>query len=73
MRWTPDGRSLLYVRNEGGVSKIWSHPISREPSKQVTHFNSELIASFHLSRDGKQFVMNRGTANRDVVLTHDLR
>lgn len=72
-RWTPDSRSLLYIKNEGGVSNLWSQPISGGTPKQITHFNSELIRSFDLSRDGKQLVMNRGTANRDVVLIRDLR
>jgi Tol biopolymer transport system component/predicted Ser/Thr protein kinase len=73
VRWTPDSRSLLYVKNEGNVSNLWSQPISGEPPKQITHFNSTLIRSFDLSSDGKQLVMDRGTANRDVVLIRDLR
>jgi Tol biopolymer transport system component len=73
LRWALDGRSLLYVRTEGGVSNIWSQPISGGPPKQITHFKSLLLRSFDLSRDGKQLVMNRGTATRDVVLIRDLR
>jgi eukaryotic-like serine/threonine-protein kinase len=73
IRWTPDSRSLLYVRNEGGVSNIWSQPISGEPPKQITHFNNLLIPTFDLSHDGKELVMNRGTANRDVVLIRDVK
>lgn len=73
IRWSPDSRSILYIKNGGGVSNIWSQPISGGPPKQITHFNSALIRSFDLSRDGKQLVMNRGTANRDVVLIHDVR
>ena len=71
--WTPDSRSFLFVKNEGGVSNIWSQPISGKPPKQITHFTSELIRNFDLSRDGKQLVMDRGTANRDVVLIRDVR
>jgi Tol biopolymer transport system component len=73
IRWTPDSRSFLYIKNEGGVSNIWSQPISGEAPKQISHFNSLLIANFDLSRDGKQLVMNRGTANRDVVLIRDMK
>jgi eukaryotic-like serine/threonine-protein kinase len=71
--WTPDSRSILYIKNEGGISNIWSQPISGGAAKKITHFNSLLIRSFDLSRDGKQLVMDRGTASRDVVLIHDLR
>ena len=73
VRWVPDSRSFLYVRFEGGVSNVWSQPVSGAPPKQETHFNSELIQSFDISRDGKQLVMNRGTANRDVVLIRDVK
>jgi len=73
VRWTPDGRSLLYVKNEGGVSNLWNQPIAGDIAQQTTHFNNLLIATFDISRDGKELVMNRGTANRDVVLIRDLR
>jgi Tol biopolymer transport system component/predicted Ser/Thr protein kinase len=73
VRWTPDSRSFLYVKNEGGVSNLWTQPISGEPPKQITHFNSLLIADFDLSRDRRELVMSRGTFNRDVVLIHDLK
>lgn len=73
IRWMPNGRSLLYVKNEGDVSNLWSQPISGELPSQITHFNSLLISQFDLSRDGKRLVMTRGTANRDVVLIHDSR
>jgi eukaryotic-like serine/threonine-protein kinase len=73
VRWAPDSRSFLYVNFERRVANLWSQPISGGPPKQITHFNSELIQGFDLSRDGKQLVMNRGTADRDVVLIHDVR
>jgi Tol biopolymer transport system component len=73
IQWTHDSRSFLYIKSEGGVSNLWSQPISGEPPKQLTHFNSELIPYFDLSRDGKQLVMSRGTANRDVVLIRDVK
>jgi len=70
-RWGTDGRSLLYTKNEGGVDNIWSQPIAGGTPKQITHFNSELISSFDLSRDGKRLVMSRGTRKLDVVLIRD--
>jgi eukaryotic-like serine/threonine-protein kinase len=72
-RWGTDGRSLLYTKTEGGVDNIWSQPIAGGTPKQITHFNSELISSFDLSRDGKRLVMSRGTLKQDVVLIRDLR
>jgi eukaryotic-like serine/threonine-protein kinase len=72
-RWGTDGRSLLYTKNEGGVDNIWSQPIAGGTPKQITHFNSELISSFDLSRDGKRLVMSRGTIKQDVLVIRDLR
>jgi eukaryotic-like serine/threonine-protein kinase len=72
-RWGTDGRSLLYTKNEGGVDNIWSQPIAGGTPKQITHFNSELISSFDLSRDGKRLVMSRGTQKQDVLVIRDLR
>jgi eukaryotic-like serine/threonine-protein kinase len=71
--WAADGRSLLYTKNEGGVDNIWSQPISGGTPKQITHFTSQQIWGFDLSRDGKWLVMRRGTPQNDVVLIRDLR
>jgi len=73
LRWAHDSRSVLYVKNEAGVSNVWSQPISGAPPKQITSFNSEQIESFDLTRDGTHIVMDRGMATRDVVMIHDLR
>jgi Tol biopolymer transport system component/DNA-binding winged helix-turn-helix (wHTH) protein len=73
IRWTPDSRSLVFIKNESGVSNLWNQPISGEAPRPITHFNNLLISQFDLSRDGKELVMSRGTANRDVVLVRDLR
>ena len=72
-RWGADSRSLLYTKNEGGVDNIWSQPIAGGKPKQMTHFKSELISSFDLSRDGKRLVMSRGTIKHHVLLIRDLR
>ena len=73
LRWTPDSRSLLYIKNENSVSNLWSQPISGGTAKKITHFNSEFIESFDLSRDGKWLVMERGTTDRDVVLIREVK
>jgi Tol biopolymer transport system component len=72
-RWAPDGRSLLYIKSEGGVSNVWNQPIAGGTPKQITHFNSERIDGFDMSRDRKRLIMNRGTTKTGVVLIRDLR
>jgi eukaryotic-like serine/threonine-protein kinase len=73
LRWDPDGRSLLYTKNEGGVENIWRQPIAGETPKEITHFSSDLIFYFDVSRDGKRLVMDRGRVTSDVVLIRDVK
>jgi serine/threonine protein kinase len=71
--WTTDGRSVLYIDTRGGVSNIWSQPIDGGQPKQLTHFKSDLIFAFDLSKDGKQVALSRGTVSNDVVLIADVQ
>ena len=73
LKWTPDGRSVLYVDARGGVSNIWSQPIDGSPPRQLTNFKSDLIFAFDQSDDGKQMVLSRGNISNDVVLIADVR
>ncbi|MGI8639023.1 MAG: protein kinase domain-containing protein [Pyrinomonadaceae bacterium] len=73
-RWSPDGRSLYYLRDtSGGVTNIWSFPLDDKPPKQLTNFKTEQIYNFAWSPDGKQLVLARGTTTSDVVLIKDFR
>jgi Tol biopolymer transport system component len=73
LEWTPDSSTLVYVQNRNGVSNIWSQPINGDPPKQLTNFKSDLIFRFALSRDGREFLLARGTRTRDVVLIRNFR
>ncbi len=73
VKWTADGRAVLYVDTRGGVSNIWSQPIDGSAPKQFTNFKSDLIFAFDLSRDGKQMALARGTISNDVVLIADVQ
>lgn len=72
VRWTPDGSSLALIRNQRGVSNIWTHPIDGGQPRQLTKFNSEQIFWFDWSRDGTQLAVSRGHISSDVVLIKDL-
>jgi Tol biopolymer transport system component len=73
LRWDADGHSLLYAENKRGVGNIWRQSIAGGTPEQITHFDSDLIYFFDVSRDGKRLVMDRGRITSDVVLIRDLR
>ncbi|MGI8838077.1 MAG: DPP IV N-terminal domain-containing protein, partial [Pyrinomonadaceae bacterium] len=73
-RWSPDGRSLYYLRDtSGGVTNVWSFPLDGGEPKQLTDFKTDKIYNFAWSGDGKQLVLSRGMTTSDVVLIKDFR
>jgi Tol biopolymer transport system component len=73
VRWTGNSQSLLYSTTQDGVSNIWEWPIAGGAAKQLTHFTSEAIFSFDLSKDGKQLAVDRDTSSSNVVLIRDVK
>ena len=73
LEWTSDGRAVLYVDNQGGISNLWAQPIDGGPVKQFTQFKSDQIFTYDLSRDGKQLVLARGNVSDNVVLIVDVK
>jgi serine/threonine protein kinase/Tol biopolymer transport system component len=73
LRWTPDSRSVLYLKPENGVSNLWIQSIAGGPPKQLSHFHGGVIHGFDLSRDGKQLAIERGTESDHVVLIRDVK
>jgi eukaryotic-like serine/threonine-protein kinase len=73
VQWLTDGRSLLYIKTDAGVSNLWSQPIKEGKATQITYFNDEMIYELSLSRDGKRVLMSRGRDSSDVVLIRDVR
>ena len=71
LKWSGDGRAVLYIDRRNGVSNIWSQPIDGSAAKQLTNFKSDLIFTFDISKDGKSLAMSRGTLSNDVVLIAD--
>jgi serine/threonine protein kinase len=71
VQFTADGRAVAYPVGENGVDNIWIQPIDGSPGRQITHFNSEQILSFHWSPDGKNLGILRGHTDSDVVLLQE--
>ncbi len=72
-RWAPDGKSILYSRNEGGVGNIWSVPLAGGAPRKITNFDSDqIIFAFDVSPDNR-LVISRGNWISDVVLIKNVR
>ena len=73
LRWTPDGRTLIYAGYQGDVPNVWGQPLNGGAPKQLTNIKADKILSFDLSRDGKQLVLARTSESYDAVLVSDFR
>jgi serine/threonine protein kinase len=71
MQFTPDGKTVAYPITVNGVDNVWIQPLDGGPGRQITHFNSEQILSFHWSPDGKNLGVLRGHTDSDVVLLQE--
>ncbi len=71
LRWSPDGRALLHLRED--LLNIWSQPVEGGKPSQLTNFQGDKIFNFAWSQDGKWLALARGRVAEDVVLIDDLR
>jgi serine/threonine protein kinase len=68
LEWMPDGKSIIYIDNKGGVSNLWAQPLAGGPPRQITRFQSDQIFSYHWSPDGKTLGVVRSSTTSDVLL-----
>jgi Tol biopolymer transport system component len=73
IRWSADGKGLIYVQTKDRVDNLWLQPIDGGTPTQLTNFESDRIFRFDVSADGKSFAMARGNENSDVVLITNFR
>ena len=73
IRFSHDGKAVVYPTRENGVDNLWSQPLDGSKGKQITDFTSEHIYDFHWSFDGKQLGLVRGHTDSDVVLIRDAK
>lgn len=68
LRFTPDGKAVVYPIHENSVDNLWRQPLDGSPGRQITSFKSESILDFHWSFDGSKLAMVRGHIESNVVL-----
>jgi len=71
LRWTPDGKALLFPLEREGTTDLWMQFVSGGPPRQLTH--SGHIVAYAWSSDGKRLAVTRATTSRDVVLFSNFR
>jgi TolB protein len=73
VKWTPDGKALLYADSSEGVGNIWMQRLDGSPPKQVTDFKADGLFRFDVSSDGVNLVCARGGWKHDILLIRNLR
>jgi eukaryotic-like serine/threonine-protein kinase len=74
--WTPDGRSITYLRTVGGATQIFAQPLAGGAPVQLTHFDTEPsdIVAYAWSPGGKKIAITRARTNdTDVVMFSGFR
>ena len=71
LRFTPDGKAVVYPVREQDADNLWLQPLDGSPGKQFTTFKSEHINEFHWSFDGSKLGLIRGHTDSDVVLLQE--
>jgi len=71
LRFSRDGKALIYAVRENGVDNLWQQPLDGSTGKQLTSFKAEHIWDFHWSPDGSKLGLVRGHTDSDVVLMRD--
>lgn len=73
LKWTKDGRAVLYVVNEEGSSSLWAQELVQgggqlPKPKRLMNLGSGIVWAYTLSPDGKQVLYSRGNVITDAVL-----
>jgi serine/threonine protein kinase/Tol biopolymer transport system component/Tfp pilus assembly protein PilF len=70
IRWTPDGRSVVYIDFRPDVTSLWQQAVSGGAPRKLLDSAQQVIYSFDIARDG-QIAFSRGLRAHDVVLLTD--
>jgi Tol biopolymer transport system component len=71
VRFSPDGKAIVYPVREMGVDNLWLQPLDGSPGHQLTKFDSLKIYSYQWSPDRKGLALLRGDDPSDIVLIQE--
>jgi serine/threonine protein kinase len=71
LRFSPDGKGIVYPVREKGVDNLWLQPLDGRPGRELTNFTSLKIYSYQWSPDGKSLALVRGDSPSDLVLIQE--
>src|SRR6266545_77881 len=72
IKWTPDGKALIYMSERDGPISIVKQPVGGAPTEVIATFDQEELFDFDYSADGQFLAVTRGGWKHDVVLISDL-
>ena len=73
VRWSQDGKGLIYADTRAGVSNLRLQPLDDSAARPLTDFKSDRIYNYAWSRDGQQLACVKGVDLSDVVLINGFR
>ena len=71
IKWTADGKALIYIAANDGTLNIMKQSLDGRPPEEVARFDQSDVFDFDYSSSG-QFAVTRGVWKWDVVLISDL-
>lgn len=72
VRWSPDGKAVVYPNDEGGLSDLWMQPLEGGPPRKITNFKADQIMTFDWSIDNRWLAYVRSVETSNVVLIGSL-
>jgi Tol biopolymer transport system component len=73
LRFSRDGKSVVYPVRENGVDNLWQQPLDGSPGRYLTSFKAEHIWGYDWSPDGSRLAVTQGHNDSDVVLMSDMQ
>jgi Tol biopolymer transport system component len=71
LRFSPDGKGIVYPIREKGVDNLWVQPIDGGPGRLLTNFTALKIYWYQWSPAGQSLALVRGDSPSDLVLIQD--